>query len=350
MTSRDRKALESWVDRPGVPLRLIIRAWIILLSASGHSTESVGSRLGVSASTVLVWRNRFIQGGMSEIAEDKKIQRPRRSDDEIQKIIEATKTQFPDRARRWSIRNMAKLMGVSRSTIQRIWKRHHLKPFADARFKFKHDPRFYEKCKDISGLYIASPHVFAVALLAYQAEEPVPVDGANLMTPASKPESQAVAGDDSSISRVLRILNTRHRPFVVPNPELLDFLKWVDEQTPPQQFIHLIVPRRCVALYPHSFRWLKRHPRFQQHVIPKEISPRRFLTEWLENTERVTQSKNAFPHFTDLKNSLLEFADPHARAALAIKRVPVSKPFFWVRGDRNYLTDERQLELNLTQA
>lgn len=336
LTAKDRKALEMWVDRPGVPLRLIIRAWIILLSASGHSTANISSRLGVSASTVLYWRTRFIQGGLASISEGKKISKPRHGDDEIRKIIEATEKQFPTNARRWSIRNMAKLTGVSRSTIQRIWKQHGLKPF-DAEFKLRHDPNFYEKCKDVAGVYIESDHVYAAALLA---------DG----QPPPPSKSARAPSDSQLICRVLRAVNRGRKPVRLSKPDFLDFLKWVDSYTPPTAILHLILPRRSMTIHPHVFRWLKRRPRFQVDVIPKEIQARKFLEEWYTNTCRAA-GRSTFSNLPDLAKSMEEYLESNGKDLTpAVIRLPVSKPFFWVRPDRNYQTDESQLELNLSLA
>lgn len=335
LTSRDRKALEAWVDRPGVPLQLIIRAWIILLSSSGHATDNVASRLGVSVSTVLYWRNRFLSGGITEISDDKKIKKPRHSDDEIRTIIEATKKQFPANARRWSIRNMAKLMGVSRSTIQRIWKRHGLKPFQDE-FKLQHDPQFYEKCADLAGLYIESDHTYAVALL---------VDRVGLSASPAPESESSPTGDPHLIANVLRVVSRGRTR--IQKPEVLDYLKWIDSHTPLNTRIHLIVPRRSLTLYPHAFRWLKRHPRFQIYVIPKEMTARSFLEEWYTRTESIARTQKSFPNLPDLQKSLNEFSAIHSKLRPAFKRIPVSKPFVWLRQDRNYMADERQLELDL---
>lgn len=334
LSVRDRKALEAWVDRPGVPLNHIIRAWIILLSAAGQPTANIAARLGVSNSTVLLWRARFQKGGISALAaEKKKIERPRNNDEEIRKIVEATLNDFPERARRWSIRNMARFMGVSRSTIQRIWKRYGLKPQSEE-FKFRHDPRFYEDCKDLAGLYIESPQVYAVALLTEEA--PVAASSGN------------DGADPDVFQRVIRGL--RAGPARRPSTELVDFLKWVNNHTPPESIVHLIVPRQAQSTYPQAFRWLKRHPRFQLHVIPRGMSGRQFLTEWHEKTEEAARTRKTFRGLADLHSELSGYAAARTATRLSPKKLASAKPFLWVRPDRNYQTDENQLELNLSAS
>ena len=52
---------------------------------------------------------------------------------------------------------MAHAVGLSRSSVQRIWKAHGLKPHLTRDFKFSNDPKFVEKVRDIVGLYLDPP-------------------------------------------------------------------------------------------------------------------------------------------------------------------------------------------------
>ncbi len=336
LTSKDRKALEALVDRAGVPLRAIIRAWIILLSAAGHPTAGIAARLGVSASTVLYWRNRFCAGGLDQVMGRQKITRRRHDDEEIRKVVETTLQKWPVRGRRWSVRNISKFLGISRSAVQRIWKSYGLKP-VDDEFKFRHDESFYLNAREISGVYIASDESFAVALLTQDVKS----SARHLDNPP------AVSKDDTLISRVLRAI--ARRPATQPvKPDMLYFLKWVDSHTPADAIVHLLVPRRSLVLFPHAFRWLKRHPRFQIHIVPREVPSRKFLCEWYAKTAGSSNPLSSFSFLPDFQAALSEYLDIYARPT-SIKRLPISRPFFWVRPDRNYQTDERQLELTFSK-
>jgi hypothetical protein len=52
---------------------------------------------------------------------------------------------------------MAKEVGVSPSTIGRVWAAHGLKPHRINSFKLSNDKRFEEKLEDIVGLYLSPP-------------------------------------------------------------------------------------------------------------------------------------------------------------------------------------------------
>src|SRR5690606_669178 len=63
----------------------------------------------------------------------------------------------PKGATHWSTRSMAKEMGLSRSTIHRIWRAFELKPHRVETFKLSNDPLFVPKLRNIVGLYLNPP-------------------------------------------------------------------------------------------------------------------------------------------------------------------------------------------------
>ena len=52
---------------------------------------------------------------------------------------------------------MAEEMGVSHTSVQRIWAGHGLKPHQVKSFKVSNDPDFAKKVEDIVGLYLDPP-------------------------------------------------------------------------------------------------------------------------------------------------------------------------------------------------
>ena len=52
---------------------------------------------------------------------------------------------------------MAKRSGLSRRTVQRIWRAFALQPHRTETFKLSTDPLFIEKVRDIVGLYLNPP-------------------------------------------------------------------------------------------------------------------------------------------------------------------------------------------------
>lgn len=52
---------------------------------------------------------------------------------------------------------MAKAVGISRTSVQRIWSDAGMKPHLVKRFKVSGDPMFEEKVTDVVGLYMNPP-------------------------------------------------------------------------------------------------------------------------------------------------------------------------------------------------
>ena len=52
---------------------------------------------------------------------------------------------------------MAPSQGVSKSTVNNIWRAHNLQPHRTETFKLSRDPKFLEKMTDVIGLYLNPP-------------------------------------------------------------------------------------------------------------------------------------------------------------------------------------------------
>jgi len=115
--------------------------------------------LGGTRRTVGIWRHRFAAYGITGIEKD--APRPgRRAVVREQKeaaIICKTTQETPPHATQWSVRTMAKAMGVSKDTVRRVWRDNGLKPHRTKTFKVSNDPHFVDKLVDVVGLYLDPP-------------------------------------------------------------------------------------------------------------------------------------------------------------------------------------------------
>src|SRR4249919_2218061 len=73
------------------------------------------------------------------------------------KIARRTQQEPSDGSTHWSCRKMAAALGLSKSTVQRVWAQTRLKPHRLDRYMASNDPLFEEKAADIIGLYINPP-------------------------------------------------------------------------------------------------------------------------------------------------------------------------------------------------
>ena len=55
------------------------------------------------------------------------------------------------------IRSLGRHLGISHTSVQRIWLAHGIKPHKVRTFKLSNDPKFADKVCDIVGLYMNPP-------------------------------------------------------------------------------------------------------------------------------------------------------------------------------------------------
>jgi hypothetical protein len=91
---------------------------------------------------------------------------PRRiTDAQIEEVVVRTLEEVPEGSTHWSKREPAAAVGLSPSTVGRIWRAFGLKPWLTEDFKVSTDPFLIDKVRDVVGLYLsplANTAVFCV--------------------------------------------------------------------------------------------------------------------------------------------------------------------------------------------
>jgi len=159
MSDGHREVLAVLGKSQTAPHREVQRARALLLAADGLANTRIADQVGVSPATVSAWRSRFTDQGMAKLGQVRK-GRGRKAtipQAKIDEIVELTKNSKPDGETHWSCRTMAKKVGVSPATVQRVWSARGLKPHLVKTFKLSNDPKFEEKLIDVVGLYLDPP-------------------------------------------------------------------------------------------------------------------------------------------------------------------------------------------------
>ena len=98
-----------------------------MLRLGGLKIEGVAARVGTSVPTVSIWSNRFEKLGLDGL-------------EGIKRVAGGT-YRF--------LRSMGRHVGISHSTVQRIWSKNGLKPHITRIFKLSNDPDFEAKYWDV---------------------------------------------------------------------------------------------------------------------------------------------------------------------------------------------------------
>jgi len=324
-----RRELEKLSRGRSVEVRLVERAKIVLLAADGLDNETIAERLGISRQKAGRWRSRFAIGGLAAIEKD--APRPGRfptiSAKLKKRVVEMTLHETPPGATHWSRSSMAKAVGISDSTVGRIWREHGLKPHLVSTFKISNDKHFVEKLEDIVGLYLSPPE-HAIVLSCDEKSQIQALDRTQPGLPLKKGRAQTMTHDykRNGTTTLFAALNVadgsvigtcmdRHR-----HQEWLMFLKLIKRSVDPDKEIHIICDNYATHKHPKVESWLARNKRFHIHFTPTSASwlnmVERFFRDLSENTLR----RGVFTSVEQLVQKLEEHIERHNAEP---------KPFIW---------------------
>src|ERR1700692_1217771 len=163
VTEEQRGELSKWAASRALPAGDVFRARLILALADGASYSQIMRSLQTTAPTISRWKRRFDEQGMAGLDPRHKGSQPRVANAAVQaKIARKTQQKPSDGSTHWSCRKMAEALGLSKSTVQRVWAQMRLKPHRLDGYMASNDPHFEQKAADIIGLYMNPPQHAAV--------------------------------------------------------------------------------------------------------------------------------------------------------------------------------------------
>src|SRR5262249_41909683 len=158
-----RTELQRWAQSRTLPAGDVFRAQLILGLGCGKSYSQIERELGTSRPTIARWRQRFEENGVAGLDPRHKGRQTRTATPQLQgRVSRRTMRKPEDGSTHWSCRKMAGALGLSKSTVQRIWAQARLKPHRLERYMAGNDPDFECKAADIIGLYMKPPQHAAV--------------------------------------------------------------------------------------------------------------------------------------------------------------------------------------------
>jgi transposase len=332
------------------PQKIVKRARIVLMNADGYGVSAIMRAVGVSKTTVWRWQEYFTEAGVAGLVKDRSKPPGKKplSHDLKLKVVEKTLKERPPNATHWSVRTMAEEMGISHTSVQRIWNEHGLKPHLARSFKVSNDPDFAGKVEDIVGLYIDPPEKALVlsvdeksqiqALDRTQPGLPIKKGRAGTMTHDYKRNGTTTlfAALDVASGTVIGECLPRHRA-----DEFLAFLKKIDRQTPAHLDLHLILDNYATHKTPAVKRWLARHKRFTLHFTPTSCSWLNLVERLFAEITRQRIRRGTFNSVAELKAAITEWIE---------HRNQNPKPFSWTASAKSILVKHRRAKKALANA
>lgn len=328
LTNEEREQLQSLTRSRSLPVALVTRARIIMMTADGISNKEIARNVGYSPYSVSRWRQRYHQQGITGLHDELRPGRPRSIPDErIAELIRKTLKTKPAGGTHWSTRSIAKETELSPPTVQRIWSAFGLQPHRQRHFKISNDPFFVEKVRDIVGLYLNPPEN-AMVLGVDEKSQIQALDRTQPVLPMGLGYVEGVTHDyvrhgtatlfaalDIATGKVLARCKKRHR-----HQEYLDFLKHIDANVPPELDIHLVVDNYATHKHPRVKRWLAVQPRFHVHFTPTYSSWLNQVEIWFNIITQKAIRRGTFRSVKDLIRKIDHFVQ-HSNAH--------TQPFVW---------------------
>ena len=328
VTEAQRSTLSQWVRGRSTAQKIVLRARIVLMAAEGVANHAIAQALGTNRKTVLLWRGRWTQGGLEALYDRTRPGRkPRLTAEFMQRVVQITTQEKPAAATHWSTRTLARHLGVSKMAIQRIWKAHGLQPHRVQPFKLSRDPHFVEKLRDVVGLYL-NPPAHALVLSVDEKSQIQALDRTQPGLPMKKGRCGTLTHDykrngTTTLFAALNVLEgtvlkrcqARHR-----HQEFLAFVKQIDQETPPELELHLILDNYGTHKHPRVEAWRAHHPRFHFHFIPTSSSWLNLVERWFRDLTQTRLRRGVFRSVAELEGAIADYVNLHNADP---------KPFVW---------------------
>jgi transposase len=331
VSAADRERMERLVRDRNTPQKVVWRARIVLLASDGMTAEGVAAAAGKSLLTVRRWRRRYVAKGVDGLLKD--ATRPSRvkplDPEKIKQVVHMTLHEKPPNATHWSLRSMAKAAGISYSSVQRIWRAHGLKPHLIKTFKVSRDKNFAAKVQDVVGLYLNPPDK-ALVLCVDEKSQIQALDRTQPGLPMKKGRAGTMTHDykrngTTTLFAALSMLDGKVIGACLPRHrgrEFLRFLKLIDQQTPADLDLHLVLDNYATHKTPAVHRWLKRHPRFHLHFTPTSSSWLNMVERFFAEITRNRIRRGIFKSVAELEAAITDYLEKHNADP---------KPFVWTK-------------------
>jgi transposase len=286
ISAEQRQELERIVNASTSEQRLVRRARIVLLRADGRSQVETANAVDVNRPVVIRWERSFAKLGVAGLEEAAgRGRKPSIPNAKKEKVL-VHATQPPPNRTRWSVRSMARQVGVSPASVQRIWAANEIKPHLTRTFKLSRDPNFENKFWDVIGLYLNPPDR-ALVLCCDEKSQCQALERTQPGLPLDLGHIRARTHDyirhgTVTLFAALNYLDGKILSTTAPkhtHVEWLAFLKKLHRQTA-ELALHLIVDNYATHKHPVVVdEWLKKHPRIHVHFTPTSSA-------WMNLVER----------------------------------------------------------------
>lgn len=327
LSPRQRMDLEGVVRSTHWAAGWVRRAQVLLLLAKGLSVRAIQAQTGMSPRRQRHWRQRFEKCGLDGLLDAERPGRPKKLGAEKESaILAATEQSPPAPVTHWSTRRLARRVGVSHSTVMRVWHKAGLQPHRLQRYLASPDPDFEAKAKAILGLSLNPPENTVVVCV----DEKTAIQALDRTQPglpmrAGQPERQTVEyvrHGTVSLLAALEVQTGKVQGRWVARHTSEEFVRFLEEAVVGRrrQKVHVILDNLSAHKTAAVTAWLAEHPNVQLHFTPTYSSWLNQVEIWLGLITRDCIRRGVFKSAPDLAQKIMAYIRLHNRHA---------QPFHW---------------------
>src|SRR5258707_8767985 len=272
----ERRELGRRARSRSLAVELVKRAKVILMLAAGRSYGEIGEQLDCTDRYISLWKKRFKQERLVGLdSRYRGAERRRRTAQTEARILELTRRGPTDGSTPWSSYRLAKEVGVSQSTVSKVWRQFGLQPHRSRSYLASDDPEFEEKAADIIGLYLKPP-LHAAVFCVDEKSAIQALDRLDPVLPLSPGRAERhgfeyyrhgtlslYAALNIQTGEVLAKTAARHT-----STEVVDFPWQVVASQPCGRQIHVIADNLSAHKTKQVFSFLQAHPNVRIHYTP----------------------------------------------------------------------------------
>jgi transposase len=334
---QERAKLERIVRAATSEARMVARARIVLEAGEGCSAAQIARRVGCSANTAQKWRARFERHGLSGLRDLPRPGKPLVHDQATRARLIAKACTRPEptesgaRRARWTYRELAAKVGISRSQTHAILRQAEIKPHLLEQWVITDfaQPEFEERAGEICGLYLDPPE----NTLVVSIDEKTGIQAKGLVRPDVQARPRAHARRDNEYKRngtqnlfaALQVHSGEVAAMPSKTRNRFDLIRFLDQL---EAEIPDVEGRRVIAITDNLStrtteeveQWLAEHPRWRFCFTPKHASWLNQIEIFFSILARRLLKHGHFDSETDLAEQMLAFVEHYNLTA---------KPFAW---------------------
>ncbi|MBK7060189.1 MAG: IS630 family transposase [Rubrivivax sp.] len=316
LTSEQRAELDAVMRKRHGNAALSRRARCVVLWADGERRVDIREKLACNDAFVTKWTTSFDSQGLAGLVSLHPGRAPKVPRPVEARVLNRTLKHLPrDGSTHWSSRKLANELGdVSFSAVQRIWRKHGVRPHRLDTHMVSNDPDFETKAADVIGLYLDPPAHAAVFCVdektAIQA-----LDRKDRMLPLSPGRAQShgfeykrngtlslFAALNTSTGQVLGKTAARHT-----SEQFVGFLEEIVATQSARREIHVICDNVSSHKTPLVQAFLAKHRRVHMHYTPTYSSWLNQVENWFARIQRDVITRGIFSSIKDLDKKLMRY-------------------------------------------